>query len=167
MKYYLINLIIFFLPHSRCLSFKTKLLRWAGCSIEENVRVMRIRVAGINLKIGKNTFIGDETILFGTVGTNIKIGKNCDISGRVNIITGTHQIGTIEEAAGEGYGKDITIEDGVWIGFGSTILPGVTIGKAAIIAAGSVVTHNVAPGTMVAGVPAKFKKQIFPQSNFK
>lgn len=93
--------------------------------------------------------------------------KNCDISGRVNIITGTHQIGTIEEAAGEGYGKDITIEDGVWIGFGSTILPGVTIGKAAIIAAGSVVTHNVAPGTMVAGVPAKFKKQIFPQSNFK
>lgn len=75
MKYYLINLIIFFLPHSRCFSFKRKLLRWAGCSIEENVRVMRIRVAGINLKIGKNTFIGDETILFGTVGTNIKIWK--------------------------------------------------------------------------------------------
>ncbi len=121
---------------------------------------MRIRVQGIHLIIDDNTFIGDESLIMGTVNTQVVIGKNCDISTRVNIITGTHHIGTMEQAAGEGYGEDIIIEDGVWIGFGAIILPGVRIGKGSIVAAGAVVNKSVPSGVLVAGVPAKIKRSL-------
>ena len=129
--------------------------------IGSNVRVMRISVTGTTLEIGDDTFIGDQTMITGATGTVVRIGKNCDISSRVNIFTGTHHIGSIEQAAGEGYGEDIIIEDGVWIGFASSIMPGAHIGKGAIVAACSCVKNDVKSGTMVAGVPAKFKKQVF------
>lgn len=56
--------------------------------------------------------------------------------------------------------KDIVVKDNVWIGFGATILKGVTIGEGAIIGAKSVVTHNVEPYTVVAGNPARAVKQL-------
>jgi maltose O-acetyltransferase len=121
---------------------------------------MRIRVEGVKLKIGNNTFIGDETLIAGGKSI-VTIGENCDISSRVNIITGTHKIGNIEHAAGEGYSENIIIKDGVWIGVGATILHGVTIGKGSIIAAGSVVTKNIPSGVLAAGVPAIVKKVLY------
>ena len=60
----------------------------------------------------------------------------------------------------DGYGIPITIGNDVWVGGHSVILPGVVIGDGAVIAAGSVVTNNVAPRTLVAGNPALFKKEI-------
>lgn len=54
----------------------------------------------------------------------------------------------------------ITIGNNVWIGANVTILPGVTVGEDAVIAAGAVVTSDVAAGTVVGGVPAKFLKSI-------
>lgn len=161
MKYYIVNLIISFLPISRWFGFKRFLLRFCGAIIRDNVRVMRIRVQGINLIVDSNTFIGDDTLIMGTEGTNVIIGKNCDISSRVNIVTGTHHVGTLQQAAGAGYGEDIIIEDGVWIGFGATILHGVTIGKGSIVASGSVVKSNVPQGVLVAGVPAKIKRNLY------
>ena len=56
--------------------------------------------------------------------------------------------------------KPIIVKDGAWIGARATILPGVTIGKNAIVAAGSVVRENVPDNALVAGVPATFKKSI-------
>jgi maltose O-acetyltransferase len=58
------------------------------------------------------------------------------------------------------YGLPITIGNDVWIGGHSTILPGVTIGDGAVIAAGSVVTKDVSPRSLVAGNPAKVMKHI-------
>ena len=58
------------------------------------------------------------------------------------------------------YGRPIVIEDKAWIGINSTILPGVRIGYGAIVGAGSVVTKDVPPMTVVAGNPAKFIKKI-------
>ena len=159
MKYYIVNLIIFFLPSSRFFSLKRFLLKKCGAVIDKNVRVMRIRVQGVKLFIGNNTFIGDETLIMGG-DSRVIIGDNCDISSRVNIITGTHEFGSKEQAAGKGYSEDIVIEDGVWIGFGATILHGVTIGKGAVVAAGSVVTKNVDAYSLYAGVPAVLKKKI-------
>jgi len=161
MRKYLINLIFIFLPSSRFFSFKRLLLKLGGTKVGNYVRVMRIRVAGVNLVIGDNTFIGDETLIMGTENTNVIIGKNCDISSRVNIITGTHKVGNISRAAGFGYGEDIIIGDGVWIGFGATILNGVEIGNGSIIAAGSVVTKNIPASVLAAGVPAKIKKHLY------
>ncbi|MFN7691728.1 MAG: DapH/DapD/GlmU-related protein, partial [Bacteroidota bacterium] len=56
--------------------------------------------------------------------------------------------------------KPIVIHDKVWISFNAIILKGVTIGEGAVVAAGSVVTKDVAPYTMVAGNPAKFIKNV-------
>lgn len=151
---------MFFLPGSRLFPLKRFLLKLTGTQIGNNVRVMRIRVEAVNLFIGDNTFIGDETLISGG-GSKVIIGKNCDISSRVNIVTGSHKLGNIEHAAGEGYSEDIIIEDGVWVGFGATILHGVTIGKGSIIAAGSVVTNNIPSGVLAAGIPAKVKKVLF------
>lgn len=139
------------------------MLRICGYKISADVRVMRIEVTGVHLEVGEHTFIGDKTVITGATGTKIKIGKNCDISSHVSILTGSHEIGTVEHAAGKGIGNDVVIHDGVWIGYGAMILPGVIIGKGAIVAAGSVVTKNVPMSTMVAGVPAVIKKKLYLQ----
>lgn len=60
----------------------------------------------------------------------------------------------------DGHGISVTIGNDVWIGGHSTILPGVTIGDGAVIAAGSVVTKDVAPRTLVDGNPARLLKSI-------
>ncbi len=56
--------------------------------------------------------------------------------------------------------RDVVIEDDVWVCAGATILPGVTIGKGSIVAAGAVVTRDVPPGILVAGVPAVPKRKL-------
>ncbi len=157
---YIVNILVNTLPGSRFFGLKRFLLKIAGVVVGENVRVMRVRVEGVKLIIGDNTFIGDETLITGGEST-VLIGKNCDISSRVNIVTGSHRIGSIEQAAGEGYAEDIVIGDGVWIGIGVTILSGVNIGEGVIIAAGAVVTKNIPAGVLVAGVPAVVKKVLF------
>lgn len=81
-----------------------------------------------------------------------------DIIGYSNIVP--HLMRKTKGRTLDGYGSPITIGDDVWIGGHSTILPGVTIGVGAVIAAGSVVTCDVAPRTLVAGNPARFKKTI-------
>jgi acetyltransferase-like isoleucine patch superfamily enzyme len=54
----------------------------------------------------------------------------------------------------------VTIEDDIWIGANATILPGVSIGQHSVVAAGAVVTKDVPPHSLVAGVPAKVIKHI-------
>ncbi len=56
----------------------------------------------------------------------------------------------------------VTIGHDVWIGHGATVLPGVTVGDGAVIGAGAVVSRDVAPYTIVGGVPAKFIRERFP-----
>lgn len=160
MKYYLINILFKFLPLSRFYSFKRLLLIFARVQVGKNVRVMQINIQGVRLQIGDNTFIGDGTTITGGKSI-IRIGKNCDISSHVNIVSGTHKLGNLNRSAGDGYSEDITIEDGVWVGFGATILHGVTIGKGSVIAAGALVNKNIPSGVLAAGVPAVIKKQIF------
>lgn len=157
---YIVNLILLFLPGSKLFGLKRFLLRITGAKVGTNVRIMNIRIQGVNLIIGDNTFIGDSCNIVGGQST-IVIGKNCDISSCVNIVSGTHKVGSIERAAGEGYSEDIVIEDGVWVGFGVTILHGVTIGKGSIVAAGAVVNKNIPSGVLAAGVPAKVIKSLY------
>lgn len=86
-----------------------------------------------------------------TRGT-IRIGKNVSISEEVIILTADHDLNSPYFA---GRTKKVVIEDYAWIGTRSMILPGVHIGKGAVVAAGAVVTKDVKPYTVVGGVPAK------------
>ncbi len=83
----------------------------------------------------------------------LKIGNNVSIAGEVRIYTMQHDVDSPDFAE---VGAPVVIEDYVVIGTRVTILPGVHIGKGAVIASGAVVTKDVAPFTVVGGVPAEF-----------
>ena len=88
----------------------------------------------------------------------IDYGKPVNIGPKVNLITINHDPDPDNRSAT--YGRPIVIEDKVWIGINSTILPGVRIGYGAIVGAGSVVTKDVPAMTIVAGNPARIIKKI-------
>jgi acetyltransferase-like isoleucine patch superfamily enzyme len=111
-------------------------------------------VAG-KVQIGDGTHIGDHSIIDCaanvTIGAEVAIGPNCILYSH------DHDYTSDSSAAWKGglICKDITIEDGAWVGSGVTVLPGVTIGKRAVIAAGAVVTKDVPAHAIWGGVPAK------------
>lgn len=111
---------------------------------------------GKPVTIGKHCFIQQCCTFFGRGG--ITIGNGVFIGPKVNLITINHDPDPDNRSAT--YGRPIVIEDKVWIGINSTILPGVTIGYGAIVGAGSVVTKDVPAMTIVAGNPARIIKAI-------
>ena len=111
---------------------------------------------GKPVTIGKRCFIQQCCTFFGRSG--ITIGNDVFIGPKVNLITINHDPNPENRSAT--YGRPIVIEDKAWIGINSTILPGIRIGYGAIVGAGSVVTKDVPPMTMVAGNPARFIKKI-------
>jgi len=106
------------------------------------------------LHIGKNSRIGS----FSIIGCNerITIGENCLISQSVSIRDTDHNFSDVETPiVDQGIiTSPIIIKDNVWIGYGAVIIKGVTIGEGSIIAANAVVTKDVEPYSIVAGVPA-------------
>lgn len=111
---------------------------------------------GKPVTIGKGCFIQQYCTFFGRGG--ITIGNDVFIGPKVNLITINHDANPDNRSAT--YGRPIVIEDKVWIGINSTILPGVRIGYGAIVGAGSVVTKDVESMTVVAGNPARVIKKI-------
>lgn len=103
-------------------------------------------LAGENLFVNYNVTILDRAKVF--IGDNVMIGPNVLIS------TVSHPASPLERRAHMSFAKPITIGSDVWIGGNAVILPGITIGDNVIVAAGAVVTHDVAPNCIVAGVPA-------------
>lgn len=112
---------------------------------------------GVNIHVGDN-FHADYNCTMLDMA-EICIGHNCLIGPDVGIYTASHRLQP-EGRVLDGYGIPITIGNDVWIGGHSTILPGVTIDNGAVVAAGSVVTKDVAPRTLVGGNPAKLIKTI-------
>ena len=111
-----------------------------------------------NVQIGNNSGIGKNCTVYGPciIGNNVMMGPNCDI------ITRNHNFSSIDiPMIEQGFSetKKVIIGDDVWIGCRTIILPGVCIGKGSIIGAGSVVTKDVEPYSVVAGCPAKIIKK--------
>lgn len=86
----------------------------------------------------------------------VHIGDNVSISSDVIVLTADHDMDTPNF---QGRARPVTFEDYVWVGTRAMIMPGVTIGKGAVVAAGAIVTKDVAPYNVVAGIPAKFVKE--------
>ncbi|WP_430481923.1 DapH/DapD/GlmU-related protein [Rossellomorea marisflavi] len=115
---------------------------------------------GKNISIGKDVFFNTGCSFQDRGG--IHIGDGSLIGMNVNIATLNH--GLDMKTRNTTYASPVTIGKSVWIGSGATILPGVTIGDRAVVAAGAVVTKDVPEGTVVAGVPAKVVKTIEEES---
>ena len=103
-----------------------------------------------NVSVGRGTIIGDHATLDGRA--KLTIGDHVDIASEVMIFNGEHDI---HSATFEPINAPVVIGDYVFIGPRAIILPGVSIGWGAVIAAGAVVTKDVPDSTIVAGVPAE------------
>lgn len=109
-----------------------------------------------NVLVGPNTRIQPNSVLWASPGSTITIGAYTGLGPGTMIFSSNHRF-----ALGEPYHKQpwdeksVTIGRDVWVGAGTIILPGVTIGDCCVIAAGSVVTKDIPPNSLAAGVPAK------------
>ncbi|NVZ21659.1 DapH/DapD/GlmU-related protein [Pseudomonas costantinii] len=159
---HLINIILSLLPPSRLFAVRAALLRFAGVEIHPDVKFCgRGWIYGRGrLVIGEGTWLSPGNIFNTHQEADIQIGSRCDLGPGIEFIVGSHEIGPGERRAGKGTARPIRIGNGCWIGAKSVILGGVTIGDGAIVAAGAVVTRDVPPHTLVAGVPALAKRQL-------
>lgn len=156
--------IFYNLPHSRLLSFTSTWRVWyvskvlklmpfdKRSKIEYNVYLSNANgiSIGYNCRINENVFIQQAVI-----------GNNVLIAPDVAILSVSHNHENLEIPIvdqGDTEPNPPIIKDGVWLGRNVVVMPGITIGEGAIVGAGAIVTKNVAPFTVVGGVPAKMIK---------
>ncbi|WP_215226170.1 DapH/DapD/GlmU-related protein [Echinicola shivajiensis] len=129
-----------------------------GEKVDESTRVFAPFYTnyGKNISLGKNVFINHACSFLDLGGITIEDGVM--IGPRVNITSENHPVEiSIRKTLVPGA---VTVKKNAWIGAGATILPGVTVGENAVVAAGAVVTSDIPANTLVAGVPAKIKKEL-------
>ena len=112
---------------------------------------------GVDIRVGRNVFINQNCTLYDLGG--VDIGDDVMIGPNVSIITTGHPLEPSQRRAAV-TAKPIVIERNVWIAAGATIIGGVTVGENSVVAAGAVVTRDVPPNTLVAGVPAKVVRSL-------
>lgn len=110
------------------------------CSDNVCINACSMLIAFADIKIGKNSTLAYRSILSTNANPNAPYNELCKIYPPVH--------------------KGIVIGDNVWIGANAVVLPGVTISNGVVVATGSVVNCDVPDHVMVAGVPAKIKKQL-------
>lgn len=150
------------------LDFELMLLRFVGHIPSRRFRRFCYRLAGVKIgsgstihmwcnffqpkgiTIGEDTIVGDHAFLDGRAP--LKIGNHVSIASQVLIYNSEHNVHREDMEVVE---EPVTIEDYVFIGPRAIILPGIKIGKGAVVAAAAVVTHDVPPGKVVGGVPAR------------
>jgi acetyltransferase-like isoleucine patch superfamily enzyme len=168
MKYFLVvsaevlSSLVFLLPRYRVLNFfKSCYLQFVwGASIGRRV----VYYSGVRIFSGRNLVVGDDVdfakgVMVTTEG-GVTIGDRVLLGYGTQILSSNHRVPSKSERifdAGH-VKKPVVIESDVWVGANCIILPGVTVGNGAVVAAGSVVTKSVPPMVYVGGVPAKVIK---------
>lgn len=149
LAFYLANNLIANLPsfHVRHWYYRNILHYAIG---RESSMHMGVFVTGTHIVIGDNVVINRRVYLDGRIGIRIK--NNVSISPEVYIISMEHDANDPNFST---QGEEVIIDDHVWVGVRAIILPGIHIGEGAVIGAGAVVTKDVEPYHIVAGVPAR------------
>ncbi len=158
-RWLLARILLFPLPPFTGSRLRVKLLNLLGFHIGAgSVMWGLLRLIGSGklhekLTVGHHSFFNVDC--FFDLAAPISIGNHVVLGPQVMLITGGHHIGAPSSRSGALAPQPIIIEDGAWLGARCTILPGITIGSGAVVAAGAVVTNDVLPDTLVAGVPAR------------
>jgi len=113
---------------------------------------------GKNIRVGKNVFVNHACEFMDRGG--ISIGDDVLIGPKVNLVTINHPLDPMTRRST--HCAPIVIKKGAWLGAGASVMPGVTIGENAVVAANAVVTGDVADNAVVGGVPARFIRYIDP-----
>jgi maltose O-acetyltransferase len=152
------------LPHLSFNYLRTSIWRAAGLRVGERSRIMGpLHITGNGpwqdrLVIGRGTFLTGPVRI--DLGAPVHIGDRVRIGHGVTLLTIDHEIGGPEQRCSTTCARPIRIGDGVWLASGCLILPGVSIGRGAVVAAGAVVTRDVPPDTLVAGMPARVVRSL-------
>ena len=112
---------------------------------------------GVDISMGRNVFVNQNCTFYDLGG--LEISDDVMIGPNVSIITSGHPIEASQRRAFV-MARPIVIERNVWVAAGATIIGGVTVGENSVVAAGSVVTKDVPPNTMVGGNPARVIRSI-------
>ncbi|TDG06960.1 sugar O-acetyltransferase [Paraburkholderia guartelaensis] len=112
---------------------------------------------GVEIRVGRNVFVNQNCTFYDLGG--LDIADDVMIGPNVSLITSGHPIEPSRRRDGV-VAKPIVIERNVWIAAGATIIGGVTVGENSVVAAGSVVTKDVPPNTLVGGNPARVIRSI-------
>jgi acetyltransferase-like isoleucine patch superfamily enzyme len=115
-----------------------------------------VTLPGGHLEIGDNVFVNYGSSLVSSA--HVKIGNDCLIGTHVMVMDCDFH--RVEDKAWDTSGEPVVLEERVWLGNRSMVLKGVTVGHDAVVAAGSVVTHDVPPRSVVAGVPARVVRRF-------
>lgn len=136
-----------------------------GCRVAGKMTILGRAAPGTTptLKVGDNVDLGWDGNI--AVGRNVEIGNNVRLAPGVYLLGYPgHPIDAAQRATGamdtDDQIGDIILEDDVWIGSRSTVMAGVRIGRGTVVAAGSIVTKDLPPFVLAAGVPAVVKKQL-------
>lgn len=124
-----------------------------GCELKQGVIIHAHRAP---VSIGRRSQINPYTVIYG--GSGVTIGENVMIAPHCVLAAGNHDHRQLDQPMRDAPSISrgpIVIEDDAWVGAHCTITDGVTIGRGAVVGANSVVTRDVAPYTIVAGVPAR------------
>ncbi len=116
-----------------------------------------ITARGGLIVFGERFASNEDVIINADIGGSVVFGNDCLIGPRVIFRTANHVFSNKDltiASQGHTFG-DIVLEDDVWIGANTVVLPGVRIGQGSVVGAGSVVTRDIAPFSVSAGVPAK------------
>jgi acetyltransferase-like isoleucine patch superfamily enzyme len=151
-------------PRSLLRTYVQKRLHiWARRCITPGLRLWLYRRMGIH--IGRNVFIGLDTYLDCQFPELITIEDDVTVSFRVTVVVhdDARRLDRVEPGAGDGTVAPVRLRRGCYLGAGCLVLPGVTVGERAVVASGAVVTRDVAPETVVGGVPARFLRRIGPR----
>ncbi|MDJ0818620.1 MAG: acyltransferase [Desulfobacterales bacterium] len=141
------------------LQLPKKIVRWLGIIHPDN-RTRKIFYRATGVYVGEGTVLNANLIIEDSYNHVVEIGKRVSIAPGVMLIANAapnnSNLQNIPYVKNNLIvSKKVSIEDDAWIGAGAIILPGIIVGKSAIVGAGSVVTHNVEQFTVVAGSPAR------------
>ncbi len=142
------------------------MLRLAGVNVGSDTVIFDVRFANLyhygftRLKIGNRCFLGDEVMI--DVRGGVTLCDDVTVSNRATIVTHIN-VGYSDHPLQRQYPtkeSPVIFKRGVYVGTGAIILPGVTIGQYSVVGAGAVVTRSVPPRVTVAGVPARIIKKL-------
>lgn len=152
---------ICFIPQARVF-----FLRLAGAKIGKDSIIMNVDFTNAyhygfrTLKVGERVFIGDGVML--DLRGSITLENNVTISNKASVVTHIN-VGFIDHPLQKYYPTKesrVTVKTGCYIGTAAILLPGIIVGREAVIAAGAVVVRDVPSKTVVGGVPAKILKKV-------
>jgi len=149
---------ILLLPSLFGWSYRLARLRARGAEIGNGSLIAPAEVHGASkLSIGQNSFIGRVYI---QAQSEVRIGSNVSINDGARLLTASHDVA---DPKWQPISKPIDIEDFAWIATSATILPGVRIGRGAVVGAGTVVARDVPPYAVATGNPAQVRENVRPK----